>query len=150
MNGIRFLIALVFVPVLGLSQTQHESMVVSSGSAICNQEGSLDWVVGEGLIDLHLLFGDGEQGDPGIQQRSHSFLVYPSVTSGDIRIFSDEAEPTRLSVHVHNMAEMVVLSRNWIKNPMELNLSKLPSGVYIIRLANQEKLVVATFKIIKK
>lgn len=150
MNQISILFVILFTSFHIQAQSNNEEIIVSSGNAIVDTEMSIDWIVGENLIDYDVLFDLSPLQDSIKNTEQTFFNAYPTVTSGIVHIRSKSLLQKNLFIHVYDISKKRVMSHKWSNNPMEINLTQLHSCMYIIQLVGADDGIVATFKVIKK
>ncbi len=148
MRCLAVLFAISFTPFVLLCQENREDVIISSGNTIISNGGSIDWVIGENFIDHQLLFGNYTE-DAQVQLSKEAFVVFPTLTHDKVYIASKQEECKDVVVEVYELSDRKILSRKWEANPMEVNLSGLGNGVYIVRILSKEKLLSDAFKVVK-
>lgn len=148
MRCLAVLFAISFTPFVLLCQENREDIIVSSGNTIISNGGSIDWVIGESFIDHQLLFGYNTEEVPALLDKG-AFVVFPTLTHGSVYISTEQEECNGVVVEVYEVSNRKVLSRKWDANPMEINLSDLDDGLYIVRMLSKEKLLSDAFKVVK-
>jgi hypothetical protein len=76
-------------------QVNNENTIVSSGNTIEMDGGSLEWIVGENLLNHQMLFGNNRPEDVFPELVNSRFHVFPVVTTGPVILVSKEMEPER-------------------------------------------------------
>lgn len=134
----------------GQTATADESVLVSSGFSVVQEGGSLDWVVGDNITDVQVLFGL-QKSDvllPALQE--HLWVVGPVMTDGVIVISSPTADAGQFMIKIIDETSRTLLLTPWDRNPKELNLANFATGPYVVVICNEKDATFARFKIIKK
>lgn len=150
MKSLLLLLAFCLIPLVIVCQSKNENVIVSSGNTIISSEGSMDWVIGENLIDHQVLFGNSAPEDVFQQLKNQAFVAYPTLTPDKVYIVSKHTDWNNMDVEVYDVSNKRVLIQTWDKNPMEVDLTGVTSGLYIIRLIKVEQPVIAVFKVVKQ
>lgn len=145
-----FVCLVFFSHALTYGQEKNESTIVSSGNTIVMDGGSLDWIIGENLLDHQILFGNNRPEDVFPELLNNRFHVFPVVTAGPVTLVSKEMEPENLNINIHDMTGKLILSQKWIENPMKIDITDCTEGMYLIRIVQHEQSPLATFKVVKK
>jgi hypothetical protein len=131
-------------------QEKTENVIVSSGNTIVMDEGSLDWIIGENLIDHQVLFGDHTPEDVFTGLKEQDFLAFPTITGGPLTLVAREREPVGLFVAIYDVTNKLLYRTTWDRNPMEADLSEYSYGMYMIRIEQNDLMPLAVFKIVKE
>lgn len=150
MNRTNILLLILFISIYAQSQNKSEELIISSGNSIVTNEISVDWIVGENIIDYEVLFDLSSVQDSINKTNNPFYTAYPTITSDIVRIESKILTEKDLFIQIYDTSKKRVLSQKWLNNPMEINLNKMPSGMYIIQLIDSNQHTVASFKVIKK
>nr|WP_321408107.1 T9SS type A sorting domain-containing protein [uncultured Carboxylicivirga sp.] len=150
MKSFLLMLAFCCIPLLIYSQKKSENIVATSGNTIITSEGSMDWVIGENLIDHQILFGNNAPEDVFPQLKKQTFVAFPTITPDKVYIVSQIDEWKDLNIMVYDVSNRWLLTKKWKSNPMEIDLSGFKSGLYIIRLIIEKQSVYAVFKVVKQ
>ncbi|RIJ37782.1 T9SS type A sorting domain-containing protein [Pontibacter oryzae] len=78
-----------------------------------------------------------------------AMLVYPNPVQGELRIQLDGTKVQRASLKVYSITGQQVYQQQDVRNGNTVNMSHLPSGVYLLQLSS-DKDAVTTRKIVKR
>ncbi|MCU4175666.1 T9SS type A sorting domain-containing protein [Carboxylicivirga sp. N1Y90] len=150
MNKYSFLLVLLFTFFKLQAQEKSEEIIISSGNSIVSSDISINWIVGENLIDYDVLFEQLSFQDSINHSYQPYYSAYPTITPDFVQIKSKTEFDNDVLIQIYNTSNKRVLSQKWSNNPMQINLSKLPASMYIIHLIDTDQQTIATFKVIKK
>lgn len=124
--------------------------MVSSGNTIVMDGGSLDWIVGENILDHQILFGNNRPEDVFPELKNNQFHAFPAVTPGPVILVSKEMEPEVLLIQVYDMTKKLILLQEWKGNPMGIDLTDCTDGVYLILITQNDQPPLASFKVVRE
>ena len=150
MNKESILLVILFISIHTLAQDKTEEVIISSGNSIITNDVSVNWIVGENFIDYDVLFDLTAVHDSINNTNQTFYTAYPTITSGILCIESKTPTEKDLFIQIYDTSKKRVSSQKWSNNPMEINLTQMPSCMYIIQLIDNDQHTVATFKVIKK
>lgn len=80
------------------------------------------------------------------------FVVYPTIVDRDVTILNQRADiENRKSIRIYNILGMVVFQQeDFNSNQVSLNLNRLSTGMYILKVLGSKDEVLHTQKIVKK
>lgn len=144
------LTVLLLITISCLCQQKTENIIVTSGSTIVSEDGSIDWIIGENLIDHQVLFGERLPEEVLPELKEKNFMIFPTITAGQITLVSREEKPENLFVAVYDLNIKLLSRKAWEQNPMEVDLSEYDHGIFIINIELDDLSILTTFKIIRE
>ena len=142
---------LVILCCCGVCQAQQ---VVSTGGHTVKSEISVDWILGGSLSDipandintLNRLRMDQ------LKESEISLKVYPTPATDFINIEITPVDTGRLILELYNSSGVKVLNKIAANHPvLQVNISEIPSGIYILKVVFPRKdQLFKVEKIIKK
>ena len=125
--------------------------MVSSGNTIVSPEMTLDWVVGENIIESEVLFNNLQnQREAPDKLKNVNFKVYPTITSGWVNVLTYLKDQNDLYLEIFDPTLKRLKMIKWVSNPQKINLETFSPGLYFIKISKKDKSVLAVFKIILK
>ncbi|WP_235297472.1 T9SS type A sorting domain-containing protein [Portibacter marinus] len=144
------------------AQCYAQSVVASAGETSTPKQLVWSWTLGESAIATtqndHLLFTEGFQ-QPNIvveeifaTTRSNAEIsIQPNPTADEVTIRSKDLDMTTTTLFLYDQSgrRNMIRAEQTLTNEMKINLSNLPSGIYLLHLMDQEAQLLHTSKIIK-
>lgn len=154
------------------SQSITPSVITSGGSFYQGSTGSLQWTIGEPIIETY----SNPQGilTQGFQQSVYtisdfdstiitfpknnqdliyipqfSVKVYPNPASDYINILINSEEISNTKIELVDFSGKVILKENLNELNLQIDLSSVPPGMYFLRITNYYSGYYKTFKIEK-
>ena len=150
MKRYYILTVLLIITVSCLCQKKTENVIVTSGSTISSDGGTIDWIIGENLVDHQVLLGQKSPEEVFPELKEKMFTVFPTITSGFVTLVAREEKPENLYVTVYDLNNKLLSRRAWDQNPMDADLSEYDHGIYIINIELDDLTPLITFKIIRE
>ena len=146
-----YLLTVLLVITVGcLCQEKTENVIVTSGSTIVSEGVTIDWIIGENLVDHHVLFGERSPEEVFPELKDNMFTVFPTITTGKVTLVAKEDKHQNLFVVIYDLNNKLLSRKAWDQNPMEANLTEYDQGIYIINIEPDDLTPLATFKIVRK
>jgi hypothetical protein len=142
---------LVFLFCCGFCTAQQ---VVSTGGYAVKSDVSVNWILGGSLSDIPTmdLSSLNKYNKEEMTESEISLKVYPNPTSDFIILEITPVDTGRINIGLFNSSGAKVLSKITGYQPVfQVNISDLPSGVYLLKVSfNSNEQFFKTEKIIKK
>ncbi len=114
----------VTIPQGIFSGTGYRIRMVTTNYPVISEDNGFDITIGSG--------------EEIAEQNTHSVLVYPNPVNQSFRLVTDEPLS---ELALYNLEGELVLSFTNIENPMDISVSDIPSGVYLIQCQSNKKLI---------
>ena len=150
MKKTYLLTVFLVITVSCLCQKKTENIIVTSGSTIVSDGGTIDWIIGENLVDHQVLFGGKSPEEVFTELKEQMFAVFPTITNGFVILVAREEKPENLYMAVYDLNNKLLSRKIWNQNPLEADLSEYDHGIYIISIEQDDLTPIATFKIIRE
>ena len=150
MKKLLLFFSLFLISFYCMSQKVNEHVMVSSGNTIVSPEMTLDWVVGENIIEYEVLFNLQNQKEVPDKLKNANFKVYPTITSGWVNVLTELKDQNDLYLEIFDLTSKRLKMIKWVSNPQKINLETFSPGMHFIRITKKDKSVLAVFKIILK
>lgn len=157
---IHFLTYLMLLAGYSHSQSLELRVIGSTGDfATTASNSTLSWTLGEVVTTTEnsstayltqgfqqpLLINPLSIGN--LDENNVSLLIFPNPTTAEITIQKENLE--ELNAELINVLGQVIHAYNLVDNSTQIDLSELPAANYLLRIRNQSKDEIKTFKIQK-
>jgi hypothetical protein len=141
---------------------QFKPVIISSGGGtVSNQNAMMTFTIGEpvtGIISNNTSIvsqGFQQKTGPGVgiveNFSNNSISFYPNPASDIVNIKFEKGIPEKSVIELVDIGGKIIMSQNVESNKTEsqINLSKYPENIYLIRISTQTGKFLCTFKIQK-
>ena len=130
-------------------QEKTGNVLVAAGNTIVNESGSLDWILGENLIDHEVLFGSNATPRALLLKSQKDFKAYPTITFDWVNIQTAREDINNVIVTVYDVTMKPLMISKLEGDLTPLSLKHLAPAMYFIVLTETNNTPLTTFKIIK-
>ena len=148
MRHILFL-TFLFLALSLKGQESKEDVLISSGNTIINESGSVDWIIGTNLIDAEVDLGLYKDA-PNYSSFQNGFTIYPTKTVDWIILKKEDSEPQSCLIEITDPSGKSEILEKEMLVSVGINLGARASGLYIIRVIDEEGEPLATFRVVKE
>lgn len=131
-------------------QATNENVLVTSSHSVVQDSVMLEWIVGDNLTDTQVLFGIEKSAITAPALQNNAWIVSPVITQDVISVISSDVDPGKFWVKVCDNTSRTLIQTLWTSNPMEIDLSDLATGTYIVVICNAKDATFARVKVIKE
>jgi hypothetical protein len=160
MNSKKNKTVVLLLLVFGLQTVHAQAVVISAGGDASGSGGTVSYSVGQIVYTTNT--GANGSVAQGVQQPFeisivHSIednsinlelTVYPNPTNNFLTLYLGNSELSTLSFQLYDISGKIIKSRKIISSTEIIGMENLPSAIYFLKVANNNK-EVKTFKIIK-
>lgn len=153
-------IVLLLLLVFGLQTLQAQEAVIAAGGDASGSGVTIAYSIGQIVFTTHM--GTNGSVAQGVQQPYEISIVqgmvenskfklsaYPNPTANFLTLDLGNAELSTLNFQLYDIRGKIITSRKIISSNETIDMENLPSAIYILNVAMNNR-VVKTFKIIKK
>lgn len=155
----KFIIPIIFFGISCQAQSISSSVISTAGKINNSASTQLNWTLGEPIVKLMTNTGtqisSGYHNQLNLQALSvedndiNAFIkIYPNPTSDYLIISKPNVEDA--SINIYNELGQILLKYNVSLQENRIDISELSSGIYIVKIKNNNSQKSNTYKIIKK
>jgi len=129
---------------------KNRAVLSSAGSSHQNDQQAISWTLGNTLLTVS---EETKLNSNAILEQLSVINIYPNPTSGKLMVshkFNEDQEETNFKLDVYDLNGKLLYTNYMTNNLFELDLSPLPSAMYIIKVRSVENTLLKSYKIIKE
>lgn len=133
-----------------LFDLKNRAVLSPAGSSHQDDQLAIRWTLGNTLLKRS---EETQQNSANALEYYDTLNVYPNPTNGKLLVYHkiyEDQEETNFKLDVYDLNGKLLNTHHMNKNLFELDLSLLPSAMYIIKIRSVENTVLKSYKIIKE